>query len=78
MLDQFVEILGDEPMETGASLSRLLRQVLTQYSVGTIPVSLDQVSVTEITRNDRHTTGTSFCWGPMTMCCPPWGRAAAS
>ncbi len=34
---------------------RLFRLVLTQYSVGTIPVSLDQVSVSEITRNDRHT-----------------------
>lgn len=35
--------------------TRLLRQILTQYSIGTIPVSLDQVSVSEITRNDRHT-----------------------
>ena len=44
ILDQFVEILGDEPMGTDA-FSRLLRQVASQYSVGTIPVSLDQVSV---------------------------------
>ncbi len=54
ILDQFVEILGDEPLGTD-EFSRLLRQVASQYSVGTIPVSLDQVSVTEITRNDRHT-----------------------
>ena len=43
--------------------TRLLRQVLTQYSVGTIPVSLDQVSVTEITRNDRHATRYLFFAG---------------
>ena len=54
VLDQFVEILGDEPMELD-EFTRLLRQILTQYSIGTIPVSLDQVSVSEITRNDRHT-----------------------
>ena len=54
VLDQFVEILGDEPMDLD-EFTRLLRQILTQYSIGTIPVSLDQVSVSEITRNDRHT-----------------------
>ena len=53
VLDQFVEILGDEMMDLDAFV-RLFRQILTQYSVGTIPVSLDQVSVTETTRNDRH------------------------
>ena len=62
VLDQFVEILGDEPMET-EEFSRLFRQVLTQYSVGTIPVSLDQVSVSEITRNDRHTAKYLFLLG---------------
>ena len=55
VMDQFVELLGDTPMETD-EFHRLLRQVMTQYSVGTIPVSLDQVTVSEITRNDRHTT----------------------
>ena len=39
-----------------SEFERLFRLVLTQYSVGTIPVALDQVSVSEITRNDRHTS----------------------
>ncbi len=62
VFDQFVEILGDEPMEL-EEFTRLFRQVLTQYSVGTIPVSLDQVSVTGIARNDRHTAKYLFLLG---------------
>ena len=53
VLDQFVEILGNSEMD-GEEFARLLRLVLTQYSVGTIPATLDQVKVSEITRNDRH------------------------
>ena len=41
----------------------LLRQVLTQYSVGTIPVSLDQVQVSGVARNDRHTAKYLFLLG---------------
>jgi len=62
VLDQFVEILGGEQMETD-EFARLLRQVMTQYSVGTIPVSLDQVNVSEITRNDRHRVRYLFLLG---------------
>ena len=62
VLDQFVEILGDEKLSAD-EFERLFRLVLTQYSVGTIPVSLDQVSVSEITRNDRHTTKYLFLLG---------------
>ncbi|WP_303437341.1 PD-(D/E)XK nuclease family protein [uncultured Oscillibacter sp.] len=62
VLDQFVEILGGEPMGLD-EFTRLFRQVMTQYSVGTIPVSLDQVSVSEITRNDRHTAKYLFLLG---------------
>ena len=54
VLDQFMELLGDTPLNTDEFL-RLLRQVVTQYSIGTIPVALDQVTVSEISRNDRHT-----------------------
>ena len=53
VLDQFVEILGDTEL-SGEEFAKLLRLVLTQYSVGTIPATLDQVKVSEITRNDRH------------------------
>ena len=62
VLDQFVEILGEEPMGLD-EFTRLFCQVMTQYSVGTIPVSLDQVSVSEITRNDRHTAEYLFLLG---------------
>jgi len=62
VLDQFVEILGDEPMEL-EEFTRLFRQVLTQYSVGTIPVSLDQVQVSGVARNDRHTARFLFLLG---------------
>ena len=62
VLDQFVEILGDTPLG-GEEFARLLRLVLTQYSVGTIPATLDQVKVSEITRNDRHSVKVLFLLG---------------
>ncbi|MCI8398853.1 MAG: ATP-dependent nuclease subunit B [Oscillibacter sp.] len=62
VLDQFVELLGEEPMELD-EFTRLFRQVLTQYSVGSIPVSLDQVSVTGVERNDRHSGRCCFLLG---------------
>ena len=55
VMDQFVFILGDGALEA-REFARLLKLVLTQYEIGTIPVALDQVSVAEITRNDRHTS----------------------
>ena len=61
-LDQFVELLGEEPITTD-EFQRLLRQVLTQYSVGTIPAALDQVTVGDISRNDRHTCRYFFLLG---------------
>ena len=62
VLDQFVEILGDTEL-SGEEFARLLRLVLTQYSVGTIPATLDQVKVSEITRNDRHRVRCLFLLG---------------
>ena len=62
VLDQFVEIVGEEPMEL-EEFTRLFRQVLTQYSVGTIPVALDQVQVSGVARNDRHTAQYLFLLG---------------
>ena len=38
-MDQFADILGDMPLD-GEEFARLLKLVLTQYDVGTIPVSL--------------------------------------
>ncbi len=62
VLDQFVEILGDTELSS-EEFARLLRLVLTQYSVGTIPATLDQVKVSEITRNDRHNVKCLFLLG---------------
>ena len=62
VLDQFVDILGDEAMDP-ETFARLFRLLLTQYSVGTIPPALDQVSASEITRNDRHTAKYLFLLG---------------
>ena len=62
VLDQFVEILSDTELD-GPEFARLLRLVLTQYSVGTIPATLDQVKVSEITRNDRHRVRVLFLLG---------------
>lgn len=73
VLDQFVELLGEEPMEL-EEFTRLFRQVLTEYSVGTIPVSLDQVSVSEITRNDRHGVKYFFLLGANDHVLPDSGQ----
>ena len=62
VLDQFVSILGDTALDA-EEFARLMRLILTQYSVGTIPVSLDQVSLTEMTRNDRHAVRVLFLTG---------------
>lgn len=62
VLDQFVEILGDTPLDLD-EFTLLLCQIITEYSVGTIPVSLDQVSVSEITRNDRNAVKYLFLLG---------------
>ena len=62
VLDQFVEISGPERMDAD-TFYRLFRLVLTQYSVGAIPVSLDQVSAGELTRNDRFPVKYLFLLG---------------
>lgn len=61
-LDQFAEILGDQAMD-GEEFARLLRLVLSQADVGTIPATLDQVKVSEITRNERHRVRVLFLLG---------------
>ena len=62
VMDQFAEILEDAPLDT-EEFARLLKLVLTQYDVGTIPVSLDQVQASQITRNDRHRIKVLFLLG---------------
>ena len=62
VLDQFAAILGDTEL-TGEEFARLLRQLMSQYTVGTIPATLDQVKSSEITRNDRHPVKVLFLLG---------------
>jgi len=62
VMDQFADTLGDMPLDR-EEFVRLLKLVLTQYDVGTIPVSLDQVHVSQITRNDRHQVKCLFLMG---------------
>ena len=74
VLDQFVEILGDEIMDADA-FARLFQQALSQYSVVTIPASLDQVTVSEITRNERHTVKYLFLLGATDDVLPTPGQS---
>ena len=62
VLNQIDQILHGKEIDLDVFI-HLFRQVMTEYSVGTIPVTLDQVSVSEITRNDRHTTKYLFLLG---------------
>lgn len=62
VMDQFADTLADMPLD-GEEFARLLKLVLTQYDVGTIPVSLDQVQASQITRNDRHRIRVLFLMG---------------
>ncbi len=50
-----------DPRRRGICKSDAL--MLTQYSVGTIPVTLDAVNLCEMTRNDRHTVRALFLLG---------------
>lgn len=74
VLDQFMEVLGDTELDAD-SFIRLLRLIFTQYSIGTIPVSLDQVTVSEITRNDRHTAKYAFLLGANDSVLPAVGQS---
>lgn len=52
-LEQCAQILGERPMER-EEFTRLLRLMLSQYSVGTIPVALDRVSAGDMDRMRRR------------------------
>lgn len=62
VMDQFVEILGDQPLEL-QEFCRLFRLILTQYHVDTIPVALDQVKLCSMTQNERKTVRCLFLVG---------------
>lgn len=52
-LEQFTAILGDSPMDM-AEFGKLFLLMLSQYDIGTIPVSLDRVSAGDFDRNRRR------------------------
>ena len=60
--DQFADILQDTQTDT-EEFVRLLKLVLTQYDVGTIPAALDQVQVSQITRSDHSRVKCLFLMG---------------
>ena len=61
-LEQCATLLGEQPMELG-EFSQLFRLVLSQYDVGTIPVSLDRVTAGETTRQTGHSVKVLFVLG---------------
>ena len=61
-LEQCARLLGDSPMELD-EFARLLRLVLSQYEVGTIPVSLDRVTAGELVRQNGHGVKVLFVLG---------------
>lgn len=62
VMDQFVEILADAPVSNEEFL-RLWKLMVGQYSVGTIPAAMDQVSFQQLDRNDRHQVKVLFLLG---------------
>ena len=61
-LEQCARLLGDSPMEL-EEFAPLFRLVLSQYDVGTIPVSLDRVTAGETTRQTGHRVKVLFLLG---------------
>ena len=71
-LEQCAALLGETPMEL-EEFSGLFRLVLSQYDVGTIPVSLDRVTVGETTRETGHPVKVLFLLGADDVSIPKAG-----
>ena len=61
-LEQCAALLGDSPMDLD-EFAQLFRLVLSQYDVGSIPVSLDRVTAGETTRQTGHRVKVLFLLG---------------
>ena len=61
-LEQCAGLLGDTPMEM-EEFAAVFRLVLSQYDVGSIPVSLDRVTAGETTRQTNHRVKALFLLG---------------
>ena len=73
-LEQCALLLEDAPMEL-EEFSLLFRLVLSQYDVGTIPVSLDRVTAGETTRQTGHRVKALFLLGADDASLPQVGTA---
>ncbi len=73
-LEQCALLLGDAPMEL-EEFTLLFRLVLSQYDVGTIPVSLDRVTAGETTRQTGHRVKVLFLLGADDASLPQVGTA---
>lgn len=73
-LEQCARLLGDAPMEL-EEFALLFRLVLSQYDVGTIPVSLDRVTAGETTRQTGHRVKALFLLGADDGSLPQVGTA---
>ncbi len=73
-LEQCARLLGDTPMDL-EEFALLFRLVLSQYDVGTIPVSLDRVTAGETTRQTGHRVKVLFLLGADDASLPQVGNA---
>ena len=71
-LEQCARLLGEAPMEL-EEFAPLFRLVLSQYDVGTIPVSLDRVTAGETTRQTGHRVQVLFFLGADDASLPQMG-----
>jgi len=74
-LEQCAALLGDTPMEL-EEFALLFRLVLSQYDVGTIPVSLDRVTAGETTRQTGHRVKALILLGADDASIPQVGASA--
>lgn len=74
-LEQCASLLDDMPLELD-EFARLLRLVLSQYEVGTIPVSLDRVTAGELVRQSGHGVKVLFVLGADNASIPGAGQPA--
>ena len=74
-LEQCAALLGDTPMEL-EEFAGVFRLVLSQYDVGSIPVSLDRVTAGETTRQTNHRVKVLFLLGADDASIPQVGGVA--
>ena len=74
VLDQFALLLGQEEMGLD-EFEELLKLLFSQYSIATIPATLDQVNFCDLTRNERRSGKVLFLLGANDTVLPGDGGA---